>query len=183
MELARARQRRAGLRPPDWERRLPEVRQAALELDRYFGARGCAAEESLRLTLMTLDLFQQRQDWRQPGNPLPGLFEIGREVLLSQRSRQTRDPAPSAPPGSPFEEQRLVRSFSELPLGVLQCVRLWAGSDYDEKDLAILLRIPEEVVWEQLSAAARALGRSAEQLRIPEVAQAALRVLRSKAAG
>lgn len=182
-ELARARQRRAGLRPPDWERKLPEIQQAALEMDRYFGARGCTTEESLRMTLLALDLYQQRQGWRQPGSPRPGLFEIGREVLLSQKSRQATDAALPASPGSSFEEQRLARSFSELPQGVLQCVRLWAGSDYDEKDLAILLRIPEEVVWKQLSAAAGALGRSAEQLRTPEVAQAALRVLRSRAAG
>jgi DNA-directed RNA polymerase specialized sigma24 family protein len=99
-------------------------------------------------------------------------------VLSSRETREGEADAVVSGTGlSAYEEQRLARRLNGLPYEVLQCLSLWAGSDYETDDLSILLRIPENLVRERLSYATNELGRSLEQLRTPEVARSVLRRL------
>ncbi|MFY9825107.1 MAG: hypothetical protein WAM82_27260 [Thermoanaerobaculia bacterium] len=163
-------------RGPDakaWEERLPEILREAVKLDRFFQAKGCPSEESLRLTLRVLEQLRGSGEWRglRGRDLLLRLFDAAWAIYRDTRVERPKAPETPETPETPerglsdYDRRLFKKNLRRLGPGELSCLTLWADTSYSVEDLAILLNLSPETVQERLDRAAEGMGRPLAELR------------------
>jgi hypothetical protein len=176
VEAERGRRREGD--PAEWSRRFPEFLRAALELDRYFQARGCSVEESLEWTCRTLQKLRESDDGPRPGRELS--LVLRRLAGAVQRETRERPEEPAAPERrwSDYERKRLARDLDRLLTDELEILTCWADSSHSENEIATLLQVAPEEVERTLDSVSATLSRPLAELRgavFADICKAALR--------
>jgi DNA-directed RNA polymerase specialized sigma24 family protein len=144
-----------------------------VKLDRFFQAKGCPSEDSLRFTLRVLEQLRRSGEWK-------GLRE--RDLLLRfftaawEIHGQTRVEDPATPETlerdlSDYDQRLFRKNLKRLEPDELSCLTLWTDTTYSVEDLAVLLNLSPEAVQESLDRAAQGMGRPLEELRRTAVAE------------
>jgi hypothetical protein len=164
--------------PVEWARRFPEILRAALELDRYFQAQGCAVEESLEWTCRALQKLRESGEWFLSSRELSLVLRKLAGAVQREGRRRPEKPAGSERRLTDYERKRLAKDLDRLSTGDLEILTCWADSGYSEEEIATLLQVASGEVQRVLGSAFGTGDRPAEELRetaFAEICREALR--------
>jgi hypothetical protein len=166
-----------------WEEMFPGViRRFSPSLDQLFEGRGCSAEMSFRLSLecflrlfelgpmdeedVSWMLHQLASDLSPPVRTLPELPEDETSQMAGRVNA--------------LDGWRLRKVLHECDTRTLRCLHFHGALRYSPRETAWLVKLPVEDVRLCLAQLAVKLGRSADQLRSPDLAEACIQELGSR---
>lgn len=166
-----------------WEETFPGlIRRFSPSLDQFFEGRRCSAEMSFQLSLECfLRLFE-----------LGPIDEEDVSWLLHQLASDLSPAVRTAPDLSEAEKRRMMgganaldgwrlrKVLHECDIRTLRCLYFYSVLEYSSQETAWLARLDIDDVRIRLVQLAVKLGRSADQLRSPDLTEACIQELKSR---